>query len=41
MPKKETKWMKHLMKVYHELQRKDKNTKYGDAMKIAKRSYKP
>lgn len=28
------------MSVYHDMKRKNKNTKLGDAMKVAKRSYK-
>lgn len=35
-----TKWNKHLMKVYHDLKKKDKNCTLGKAMKVAKRSYK-
>jgi len=40
MSKHQTKWTKHLMAVYHELKRKDKNTTLSEAMKVAKRSYR-
>lgn len=33
-------WNKHLMRVYHELKKKNKNVSLRDAMKVAKRSYK-
>jgi hypothetical protein len=38
--RKQTAWNKHLMAVYHELKKKNSKVKFGDAMKIAKRSYK-
>ena len=40
MAKKQTAWNKHLMKVYHEMKRKDKSVKLKDAMKVAKKTYK-
>lgn len=38
--RKLTAWNKHLMAVYHELKKKNKNVKLADAMKVAKKSYK-
>jgi len=35
-----TKWNLHLMKVYKEMKVKDKEIKFSDAMKKAKKSYK-
>ena len=35
-----SKWNIHLMKVYHELKRRNKNTTLEMAMKVAKKSYK-
>ena len=40
MAKKQSAWMIHLMKVYHEEKRKDPNFKFPQAMEIAKKSYK-
>ena len=40
MAKPQTKWMKHLMAVYHEMKKKNSKIKLTDAMKVAKRSYK-
>ena len=33
-------WQIHLMKIFREMKIKDKNTKLGDAMREAKKSYK-
>lgn len=33
-------WNKHLMRVYHELKKKNPKLQLRDAMKIAKRTYK-
>ena len=33
-------WQKHLMKVFREMKSKDKSIKLGDAMRVAKKSYK-
>ena len=38
--RKETPWVKHLTQVYHEMKKKNPSTKLGDAMKVAKLSYK-
>lgn len=40
MEKQKTAWNVHLMKIYHEMKRKDKDTKLCDAMKVAHKSYK-
>lgn len=40
MTKHKTAWNIHLMKVYHEMKKKDKNVKLSEAMKKAKYSYK-
>lgn len=40
MIRKKTAWNIHLMKVYHEMKKKDSSTKLKDAMKEAKKSYK-
>ena len=34
------KWNTHLMKVYREMKRKNKNVTLEQAMKVAKKSYK-
>ena len=33
-------WNKHLMSVFREMKQKDSNIKLGDAMKVAKKSYR-
>ena len=33
-------WNKHVMKVFKEMKKKDKNAKFGDALKKAASSYK-
>lgn len=38
--RKKTSWNIHLMKVYHEMKKKDSSIKLSDAMKEAKKSYK-
>ncbi len=38
--RKPTAWNKHLMKVYKEMKSKDREVKFSDAMKKAKKSYK-
>ena len=38
--RKPTEWNKHLMKVYKEMKAKDKEVKFSDAMKKAKKTYK-
>ena len=35
-----TTWQKHLMAVFKKMKSKDKNVKFGDAMKEAAKSYK-
>jgi len=35
-----TAWNLHLMKVYKEMKAKDSKVRFGDAMKVAKKSYK-
>ena len=39
--RKPTEWNKHMMKVYKEMKKKKPATKLGEAMKVAKISYKP
>jgi DNA invertase Pin-like site-specific DNA recombinase len=38
--KKLSKWMTHLLSVYHEMKRKDSKVRLKDAMKQAKKTYK-
>lgn len=38
--KKQSPWNVHLMNVYKDMKKKDKNVKFGDAMKAAKKTYK-
>jgi hypothetical protein len=40
MTKPQSAWQVHLMKVYHEMKKKDSTVKLSDAMKTAKKSYK-
>ena len=39
--RKQAEWTIHMMKVYKEMKKKKPTTKLGDAMKVAKISYKP
>jgi len=40
MVKEQNKWVKHLMSVYEEMKKKNPETKFKDAMPVAKASYK-
>jgi hypothetical protein len=40
MAKEKTAWQTHLMATYNKMKAKDKSTKFSDAMKEAKKSYK-
>lgn len=39
--RKPTAWNLHSMKVYKEMKKKDKEVKFSDALKKAKKTYKP
>ena len=36
-----SKWNQHMMKVYREMKARDKSTRLGDAMKAARKTYRP
>jgi hypothetical protein len=39
--RKPTEWNKHLMAEWNKMKKKDKNATFTDAMKSAKKTYKP
>ena len=40
MAKKQTDWQKHLMATWASMKKKDKTSKFSDAMKVAAKSFK-